>query len=1225
MDPALRELLEGDPYDELEAIIKLRRPDEVPPDVRIVAKFGDIATCRLARGRIKDVWGSESVISLKAPRLLEIEQEIIETASQDTGLRESDNRRPSAVDVTGKGVVIGIVDWGFDFAHPNFRNKDGSTRLIALWDQSSTLSSENAKPYGYGVVYFKEDIDRALKAPDPYKALGYHPAKGDPLKNGAHGTHVADIAAGNGSVPGSLPGIAPESDIVFVHLAAEGLGGLATLGDSVRILEALDFISNVAGDRPWVVNISMGRHGGPHEGMTLVEQAMDALLLDKPGRAIAMSTGNYFESRTHASGQLRPGRKHALTWLTDRADVTPNELEIWYPGRDRMAVSVRVPGVDTVFRASLGEDVTMRIRGKEVGRIYHRKHDPNNGDNHVDIFLRLGAPAGAWHITLIGEDIVDGRYHAWVERDAGCLHCQSSFEQEEADSSTTTGTICNGFRTIAVGAYNPHSPSREIASFSSSGPTRDGRQKPDLIAPGVSILAARSAPYDSNPATPQLTRKSGTSMAAPHVTGTIALMFEAAKNPLPIHDTRLLLLGSSEAVSVSEESVYRIGSGYLDVQKAVEAAREHVETRQVDVKTSMEKREDIAFSATDAIENKTGGEGIESLEPCESDDGLLEKGGTEDTESYNFYASEAEEDDERVPMPDEVCQEDEVRAETYVDTESFGARLVQCAEEIISSSEASQVSSDIIRHLLSKMGFEENLNTLGAGDFPSLAEIFDAFVSDKNPANKRQFQRFFEVIAEPGSRLNEPLQAGDLLVFRALGEGNLAHLSILVSGEAISFRNLAEEGFLSTDEGEGLYVHVIEGGAFPHTINDRFTRRLSSEAGQLDSDRMVLRLKSSETVSPSFVNPNSDDKESVGLPMEVAEGPQAQLTWIDLHLIRGPDGNRHLYYLLTGPGGGRAAQFRLRVRNTNSVFNFLDPYFLVRLRTKRADGSIDIVPLKGARGDNWKRIPWAELEDESSRTITFEIIPGTLRKAFDPDNALTWLDVRFRWHELHFHKKFYGRNTSLAFFLVAPATLMFKRGRVVHYDVSLRDPRYHRKFWVFVTEKTFSPSDRTPLEVRMAVEASVSSATTRGITVTGTYSIMRETGQTIDVNRSFESQIEAGIDDIIKVGAGYATNVGVSFTWTESRTRTYSQAARLSTTFTRSLTGRKIITDKVPPPPPGYTRQTLYLYPVVNIHVLPVYEYSRPNSLGQATRFRIVHNVPIAVPIGWEIRTVPRR
>ncbi|MFZ0726841.1 MAG: S8 family serine peptidase [Desulfobacterales bacterium] len=542
--------------------------------MRLVARFDQVVTGRVERRWIREVWGHPEVVSLKAARLLQTEPEIIdlETAG-DTGWRDTDERRPAGIEVTGREVVIGLVDVGCDFAHPHFRLADGTTRLVALWDQSQAASPSTPALYGYGAVYTRDDINRALTRSQPYKTLGYNPAQADPLGVGAHGTLVLDIAAGNGRTPGSPKGIAPDADLIFVHAATGVMGRLANLGDSVRILEALDFIAQTAKGRPWVINVSMGRRGGAHDGLSLVEQGMDALLLQTPGAALVLSTGNYFSSRAHASGQLRPAQERTLIWRTDKADITPNELEIWYSGKDVVTLVVRAPGRGAVFRVLLAAECPVSVGGTVVGHIYHRARDPNNGDNQIDIFLRPEAPAGDWQVTLIGEDIVDGKFHAWVERDAPCPHCDSRFDPLDADPFCTTGTLCNGFRTIAAGAYDGHSSDRQIASFSSAGPLRDFRQKPDLVAPGVGILGARSAPEGEEQQKSWLTRMSGTSFAAPQVTGTIALMFEAASRPLSIQETRRLLLGSTRRAAPLSNEAVRLGSGYLDVERAVAAAR----------------------------------------------------------------------------------------------------------------------------------------------------------------------------------------------------------------------------------------------------------------------------------------------------------------------------------------------------------------------------------------------------------------------------------------------------------------------------------------------------------------------------------------------------------------------------------------------------------------------------------------------------------------------------
>ena len=572
MAPELWELMEAGPGDDdVRAILRLRRPNVVPPGVRVVAQFGDVATCRLRRDRILEVRRHPAVRSLKAPEIITPDPSGPAPRAEDAtgeGARPSDRRRPPGLGATGRGVVVAAADWGCDVGHPAFRQPDGRTRLAALWDQSAPYDGANR--YGYGAVHERAAIDVALASADPYAALGLHPGRADRAGTGAHGTHVLDIAAGNGRGGGPV-GLAPQAELVFVHLDTGGMSRLATLGDSVTVLEAVDFVARAAGNRPWVLNASLGTHGGPHDGRTLCEMGLDRALDEAPGRAVVQSCGNYYRQGAHASGQLRPGQRRTLRFVVDAADVTPNEVEVWYPGRDAFAVTLRGPDGVRVGPVRLGERAEVRVGGRLAGRLYHRTRDPNNHDQHVNLFLYPQAPAGRWAITLDGEDVVDGRYHAWIERDATCPGCQSRFVGPDVDPGFTTNSICNGLRTIGVGAYDAHDPARPLGPFSSQGPTRDGRTKPDLLAPGVGVLAARSAAPGVRVSEALPTRKSGTSMAAPHVTGAVALMFEAAARPLAIAETRRTLLGSATPAPPGL-SPWRVGSGYLDVESAIKAA-----------------------------------------------------------------------------------------------------------------------------------------------------------------------------------------------------------------------------------------------------------------------------------------------------------------------------------------------------------------------------------------------------------------------------------------------------------------------------------------------------------------------------------------------------------------------------------------------------------------------------------------------------------------------------
>jgi subtilisin family serine protease len=556
VDPALWAELEGPADDVIAALMRLA-PGAVAPDrVRIVAQFGDVATIRVRRGELLALREEPAVMSLKAPRPMAPDRPSDERPRRPSrGIRSLGNGQP-----VGRGAVIGIVDWGCDFAHPNLRTGTGRTRLLALWDQRA--EGRSPRPYGYGVVHGSRAIDRALAADDPYDALGYDPVDADDEGSGSHGTHVIDIAAGRPRVgPG---GVAPAADLVFVHLAALSWGP-RHIASSVCLLEAIDFIARVARQRPWVINLSLGSHAGPHDGTTLVEQALDTIVTSAPGRVIVQSCGNYRKRPVHAAGRIAHGERRRLTWNVDPSDRTTNEIELWYPGSDAIAMNLIGPHGRTIARALPDSHGPIFDGARPIGRFAHRRHDPNNGDNQASLIVEPArAPHGTWQVELEALSIADGNYHIWIERDEVTRGSQSSLSKRDFVNSTTTGTICNGHHTISVGAYDPET--RSQAWFSSLGPTRDGRDKPDILGYGVGILAARSAPLDDDESDALLTYKTGTSMASPHVAGAVAVLYEAAGRPLSAAEVKRILVDSGK----------RIGNGppLLDVRAAVALAKQ---------------------------------------------------------------------------------------------------------------------------------------------------------------------------------------------------------------------------------------------------------------------------------------------------------------------------------------------------------------------------------------------------------------------------------------------------------------------------------------------------------------------------------------------------------------------------------------------------------------------------------------------------------------------------
>jgi len=625
MEPALWQEIESGPADEEVGVIIRMAPGVQPPaNVRIVARFDDIFTARLLRGDILMVRQSPGVVSVKAStrvilpvpfesaRETATSGEVVEYVEDGEVLGDFDESAEDAdraaapqstpniagldsIPEDGTGVVVGVCDWGFDFTHPNFRNDDGTTRLLCLWDQRGFGDPLAPKPYNQGRLLTRDAINAALKTSDPCKTLGYHPASGDPTNTGSHGTHVCDILAGNRREPGSEVGLARRAHIVFVHLAAPHLGELGNLGDSVGLLEGLDFCRRQAAGRPCVLHLSAGKTGGEKRGQSPLERAVDSMLKD-PGIVLVQSVGNYAHTAMHTHARVGPDQRHVLNWIIPPHDRTPNELEIWYSGEDVFEITLIAPD-GTEFTAALDSRVRLGDSLSSWGNFYHRLHEPNSGLNHVVVYLYTAAPGGMWRVVLHGRDIVDGRLHAWIERDASGRY-QSRFMRSQASSRFTTNTICNCFRAIAVGAYDATRPDRPPTRFSSRGPTADGRQKPELAAPGYMIKAARSLPRDGwQDGDSKLCVKSGTSMAAPWVSGTVALMMQAAGRPLTIYEIRRILIGSVDPhPGPPGLTSTRLGYGYLNPAAAVAAARALRNTSQA--RESSAPQEDVESAET---------------------------------------------------------------------------------------------------------------------------------------------------------------------------------------------------------------------------------------------------------------------------------------------------------------------------------------------------------------------------------------------------------------------------------------------------------------------------------------------------------------------------------------------------------------------------------------------------------------------------------------------------
>ena len=194
------------------------------------------------------------------------------------------------LDLSGRGVIVAVIDSGIDYYHGDFRNEDGSTRILKLWDQSK------------GRVYTREEIDEALAAGSREAARQIV----DSVDLSGHGTAVAGIAAGNGRESGGrYRGVAYESDLLVVKLGAPKADSFPR---TTELMTALDFVVREAAQqlRPVVINISFGNTYGSHDGRSLLEAYIDDI--SNYGRSVVViGTGNEGNAGGHTSGVLSQG------------------------------------------------------------------------------------------------------------------------------------------------------------------------------------------------------------------------------------------------------------------------------------------------------------------------------------------------------------------------------------------------------------------------------------------------------------------------------------------------------------------------------------------------------------------------------------------------------------------------------------------------------------------------------------------------------------------------------------------------------------------------------------------------------------------------------------------------------------------------------------------------------------------------------------------------------
>lgn len=434
--------------------------------------------------------------------------------------------------MNGKGVVVGVIDTGIDYLNSAFIDNNGHTRILELWDQTR------------GEIYGKEKINNAIEAyrqgEDPYKIVPSRDISG-------HGTHVAGICCGNFAAnKEENAGLATESDMLVVKLGNRSDTGFPR---TTELMEAINYCVTYCADKnlPLCINISFGNNYGSHDGNSLLETFIDTAT-DVGKTTIVVGSGNEGAMAGHASGRLY--EKAVVEELQIGRGEGAMDIQLWKNFVDNIDIELVGPSGESLYIPVENEDIKNvgniknieninntepfgEIKEKsstfEKRKIYRKIFtdtqvlvyvgEPSVYNIKQEIYISL-APlndyieAGMWKLILNPGNIVDGRYQLWLPV-KGALRSETFFLRSDPNNTLTIPSTAR--KVITVGAYNEETGAYE--TFSGRGPENvECGVKPDVAAPGVNILS--SSPGG------ELTRRTGTSMATPIITGICALAME---------------------------------------------------------------------------------------------------------------------------------------------------------------------------------------------------------------------------------------------------------------------------------------------------------------------------------------------------------------------------------------------------------------------------------------------------------------------------------------------------------------------------------------------------------------------------------------------------------------------------------------------------------------------------------------------------------------------------
>ena len=413
------------------------------------------------------------------------------------------------LNLSGRGVIIGIVDTGIDYRKDAFKFEDGSTKILGIWDQ--TVDGKRQDDLYFGSTYTSDDINNANRSSDPYSIV-------PSVDEDGHGTFLASVAASN--EPGEYIGAAPKAYLLIVKLKKASqylIDRYLVTNDNPNLYESTDYMLGMkyildASEKfnmPIVMCIGMGTNDGAHDGNSLIEEYI-SFVSQRVGYAFVTAVGNEANAKHHTQGRI------PATRAADRISIKVGEqgasftVIIHSPGYDKISAGVTSPTGEAVSRVSFQSGLEFSNQlVLENTRITLRYFRDNN--NNVIVSFK-NATQGIWNIILYGDLIINGEYWAWLPI-TGQISPTVEFLRPTPEYTIVIPSTA--LRAIKCGAYN--SKDQSLLVSSSWGPTRLFRIAPDFVAPGVDVKGIYPTGYGT---------MTGTSVAAAITAGIAALLFE---------------------------------------------------------------------------------------------------------------------------------------------------------------------------------------------------------------------------------------------------------------------------------------------------------------------------------------------------------------------------------------------------------------------------------------------------------------------------------------------------------------------------------------------------------------------------------------------------------------------------------------------------------------------------------------------------------------------------